>query len=55
MIQVKSVGNNEFNLVFKNGDGPKDRYLYITSKGEGQEVTVSVSNYHLKTFIPLKP
>ena len=40
MIQAKSVGNNEFNLVF-NGN------LYITSKGEGQEVTVSVSNYHL--------
>ena len=50
MIQAKSVGNNKFHLEFK-GDGPPD---YITSKGEGLEVTVSVSNFHLKTFISLE-
>lgn len=53
MIQAKSVGNNKFHLVF-NGDGQPDGYLYITSKGEGLEVTVSVSNFHLKTFISLE-
>ena len=44
LIQAKSVGNNEFHLVY-NGDGPKDSYLYITSKKKGQEVIVTVSNY----------
>jgi len=46
IIQAKSVGDNEFHLVY-NGDAPEDGYLYITSKGEGQEVIVSVSNYNL--------
>ena len=50
LIEAKSVGNNLFHLVY-NGDGPEDNFLYITSKGEGEEVIVSVSNFqsfHLK-------
>ena len=53
MIQAKSVGNNEFHLVY-NGDGPKDKYLYITSKGEGQNVIVNVSNYNFKKIVSLE-
>ena len=37
-----------------NGDGPKDKYLYITSKGEGQKVILSVSNYNLKKVVSLE-
>ena len=44
MIKAKSVGDNSFHLVY-NGDGPEDNFLYITSKREGQEVIVSVSDY----------
>ena len=43
IITAKSVGDNEFHLVY-NGDGPGNGYLYITSKGEDQEVIVSVSD-----------
>lgn len=50
VIQAKSVGDNLFQLVY-NGDGPPDGYLYITSKGEGQEVIVTVSNHHFKTIV----
>ena len=53
MIQAKSVGDNEFHLVY-NGDGPPNGYLYITSTREGQEVTVSVSNYDLKKVVSLE-
>lgn len=48
MIQAKSVGNNKFHLVF-NGDGPPD---YITSKGEGLEVTVSSTPTNQSVFVP---
>ena len=42
LVQAKSVGNNEFHLVF-NGDGPSNDYKYITSEGEGKQVVVKVS------------
>jgi len=51
MIQAKSVGNNEFHLVY-NGDGPKDKYLYITSKGEGQNVIVNSTPTSGSIFVP---
>jgi len=51
MIQAKSVGDNEFHLVY-NGDGPEDGYLYITSKGEGQEVIVSSTPTSGSIFVP---
>ncbi|XP_020605055.1 uncharacterized protein LOC110043887 isoform X4 [Orbicella faveolata] len=51
MIQAKSVGDNEFHLVY-NGDGPPNGYLYITSTREGQEVTVSSTPTSGSIFVP---
>ena len=48
-VQAKTVGNNEFHLVF-NASGPSNSWLYITSQGEGNQVIVEVSSRLFKQY-----